>query len=44
MDQKLSREEAMQKMRNEVYESMVKATKQYSTYEYFRYIKKDNDK
>ena len=39
-DLTISKEEAMTKLRNQVYSSMVSACEKYSTYEYIRYVKK----
>lgn len=40
-DSSLSKPEAMQKLRDEVYAALYDATNRYSTYEYYRYIKGD---
>lgn len=40
-DTTLSKDEAMQKLRDEVFNALDSATKKYSTYEYYQYIKKD---
>ena len=39
----LSRSENMKKLRDEVYYSLLNATKRYSTYEFYKYIKKEEE-
>lgn len=40
-DPTLEKKQAMKKLRDQVYNSMVKASEKYSNYQYYKYIKKD---
>ena len=43
-DLELPKKERINKLRDEIYITMVENTKKYSTYEYYKYIKQDEDK